>query len=169
MSDSLWPHGLQHARLPCPSLCPGVCPGLTHVHWLSQWCHPTISPSVSPFSSCPQSFPASGSFPVSWRFSSGGQSIGASALGSVLPMNIQGWLPLGLACLISLQSKSLSRVFSSTAVWKYQFFGVQPSSWSNCHIHAWHLEKPQLWLYRWLTAWYPQTVPATFVACNFLL
>ena len=98
MSDSLWPHGLQHTRPPCPSLTPGVysnsCP-------LSQWCHPTISSFVAPFFSCPQSFPASGSFPVSWLFASGGQSIGALASASVLPMNIQGWFPLGLTDLIS--------------------------------------------------------------------
>ena len=108
-------HGLQHARLPCPSRTPRVhsdsCP-------LSQWCHPTISSPVAPFSSCPQSFPASESFPVSQLFASGGQSIGTSASASVLPMNIQGWFPLGLTGLISLQSKGLSRVFSSS-VWKH--------------------------------------------------
>ena len=124
MSDSLWLHGLQHARLPCPSPSPRVfsnsCP-LSQGHYLS------ISSSVILFSSCPQSFPSSRSFPVSRLFVSGGQSIGASALASVLPTNIQGWFPLGLTGLISLQSKGLSRVFSSTTVWKHQFFRVQPS------------------------------------------
>ena len=124
MSNSLWSHEQQHARLPCPSLSPGVrsssCP-------LSQWPHPAISSSVGPFSSCPQSFPALGPFPVSWFFASGGQSIGASASASVLPVYIQGWSPLGLTGLISLQSKGLSGVFSGTTVQKHQFFGIQPS------------------------------------------
>ena len=126
MSDSLQPHGLQHSRPPCPSPAPGVhsnsCP-------LSQWCHPAISSSVVPFSSCPQSFQTSGSFPLSQFFASGGQSIGVSASASVLPMNIQGWLPLRLTGLISLQSKGLSRAFFSTTVQKHQFFGAQPSLW----------------------------------------
>ena len=113
ISDSLWPHGLQHARLPCPSLSPGVCSNSCP---LSQCYHPTISFSVTPFSSHPQSFPASGSFPMSWLFTSGGQSVEASASASVLPMNIQGWFPLGLTDLISLQSKGLFRVFLSTTV-----------------------------------------------------
>ena len=104
------------------------------------------SSSVVPFSSCPQSFPTSGSFPVSQFLTSGGQSIGASASASVLPMNIQNWFPLGLTGLISLQSKELSRVFSNTTVQKHQFFGPQLSLWSNFHIHTWLLEKPQLWL-----------------------
>ena len=95
-----------------------------------------------PFSSCPQSFPASGSFPMSQLFASGGQSIDVSVSASVLLMNIQGWFPLGLTGLISLLSKRLSRVFSSTTVWKHQFFGVQPSLWSNSHTHTWLLEKP---------------------------
>ena len=103
----------------------------THGHWVSWWCHPTISSSVIPFSSCFQSFPASGPFPMSWLFSSADESIGASASASVLPMNIQGWVPLGLTGLISLQSKGLSRVFSSTIVWKHQLFGTQPSLWCN--------------------------------------
>ena len=107
MSDSLQAHRLQHARLPCPSLSPGVCSN--SCPW-SHWCHPTISSSVVPFSSCLQSFPAPGSFPMSQLFTSGGQSIGASASASVLPVNIQGWFPLGLIGLISLQSKGLSRV-----------------------------------------------------------
>ena len=134
VSDTLLPHGLQHSRLPCPSLSPGVCSNSCPLSW---WCHPTISSSVVPYSSCPQSFPASGSFPRSWLFASGGQSIGVLTLASVLPMIIQCWFPLGLIGLISLQSKGLSRVFSRTIVWKHQFFGTQPSWWSNTHIHRW--------------------------------
>ena len=114
VSDSLRSHELQHTRLPCPSLSPRVCSDLCP---LSQWCHPTISSSVAPFSSCPQSFPASGSFPVSQLFTSGGQSIGA--LASVLLMSIQDWFPLGWTGLISLQSMGLSRVFSSTRDWNH--------------------------------------------------
>ena len=111
--------GLQHTRLPCPSLSPRVC-----ANWclLSRWCHPTISASVAPFSFCPQSFPALGSFLMSWLFASGGQSIGASA--SVLAMNIQGWFPLGLTGLISLLSKGLSRIMSSTMVRRHKFFST---------------------------------------------
>ena len=139
MSDCLQPHGLQHTSLPWPSLSPRICSDLCP---LSRWCHPTVSSFVSPFSLCPQSFPVSGSFPMSWLFTSGGQSIGASALASVLPMNIQGWFPLVLTGLISLMSKGLSRVFSSTTVWKHQLFGIQPSLWSSSHIHTWLLEKP---------------------------
>ena len=108
---------------------------------VSQWCHPTISSCVTLFSSCPQSFPASGSFLMSQLFASGGQSIGASASAPVLPVNIQGWFPLGLTALISLLSKGLSRVFSNTTVWKHQFFSAQPSLWSSSHIHTWLLEK----------------------------
>ena len=123
-SISLWPHGLQHARLPCPSPTPGAysnsCP-------LSQWCHPTISSSEIPFSSHLQSFSASGSFPVSLFFTTVGQSIGVSASTSGLPMNIQKWFPLGWTCWISLQSKELSRVFSNTTVQKHQFFSAQLS------------------------------------------
>ena len=115
MSDSLWLHGLQHTRLPCLSLSPGACSNSCP---LSLWCHKIISSSVIPFSSCLQSFPTSGSFPMSWLFAAGGQSIGASVLASVLPMNIQGWFPLGLTGLISSQSKGLSRVLSSTTVQK---------------------------------------------------
>ena len=126
MSDSLGPHGQQHARLPCPSVSPGVC---SNSCALSQWCHPNISSSVTPFSSCPQSFPASGSFPMSQLFTSGGQRIGA--LASVFAMNIQGLFPLGLTGLISLQSKGLWRVFSSTIVQKHQFFSVQFSSFAQ--------------------------------------
>ena len=137
MSNSLRPRGLQHVRLPCSSLSPGVCSNLCS---LSQWCHPTISSSVVPFS-CLQSFPVSGSFLTSQLFASGGQSIGASALTSVLPMNIQDWFPLGLTGWISLQSKGLSRVFSKTTVQKHQLFSAQLSLWFNSHIHTWLLEK----------------------------
>ena len=121
VSDSLRPHGLQHPRPPCPSSTPGVYPNSC---LLSRWCHPTILSSVVPFSSCLQSFPASGSFPMSQLFASGGQSIGVSASTSVLPMNIQNWSPLGWSW-ISLQSKGLSRVFSNTTVQKHQFFCTQ--------------------------------------------
>ena len=121
MSASLRPHGLQRTRLPYPSPFPGDCSNSCP---LSRWCHPTISFSIIPFSSCLQSFPASRSFPMSQLFSSGDQSIVASASASVFPMNIQGWFPLGLTCLNSLLSKGLSRVFSSTTVWRHQFFGT---------------------------------------------
>ena len=130
---TLRPHGLQHARPPCPSPTPGAysdsCP-------LSRWCHPTISSSVIPFSSRLESFPASGSFQMSQFFASGGQNIGVSASASVLPMTMQDWFPLGLIDLISLQSKGLSRVFNTMAQ-KYQFCSHQPSLWSNSHIHTW--------------------------------
>ena len=132
---TLRPHELQHARLPCPWLSPRVCSNSCSLSW---WCHLTISSSVSPLCSCTQSFPASGSFSMSRYFTSGGQSIGASA--SVLPMNIQGWFPLGLTGLISMLSKGFSRVFSSTTIQKHHFFGAQPSLWSNSHICAWLLE-----------------------------
>ena len=126
-------------QAPCPSPTSGVytnsCP-------LSPWCHPAISSSVIPFSSCPQSLPASGSFPMSQLFAWGGQSTGVSASASVLPMNTQDWFPLGWTGWISLQSKGLSRVFSNTTVQKHQFFGTQLSSQSNSHIHTWPLEKP---------------------------
>ena len=133
VSNSLWPHGLQHTRLPCPSPFPRDCSNSCP---LSQWCHPTISTSAVCFSSCLQSCPASGSFLMSWIFASGGQSIGASASASVLSMNIQGWFPLGLTGLISLLSKGLSRVFSSTTVWRHQFFGAQPFLMSSSHIYT---------------------------------
>ena len=120
-SDSVGCHGLQHARLPCPSPTPGTCSNSCPSSWWYDW---TISSSVVPFSSCLQFFPASGSFPRSQFFASGGQSIGTSDSASVLPMNIQGWFPLGLTGWISLQSKWLSRVFSSTTVQKHQFFGT---------------------------------------------
>ena len=125
VSDSLQPHEPQHARPPCPSPTPGVHPNPCS---LSRWCHPTISSSVVPFSSCPQSFPASGSFQMSQLFPSGGQSIGVSASTSVLPMNTQDWSPLGQASWIALQPKGLWRVFSNTTVQKHQFFDAQLSS-----------------------------------------
>ena len=131
MSDSLWPHGLEHTELPCPSLSPRVysnsCPS-------SQWGHPTISSSVIPFS-CLQSLPASGSFQMSQFFASGGQNTGASDPESVPPKNIQDWFPLGFTGLISLKSKGLSRVFSNITVQK-RYFSTQPSLWSNSHIHT---------------------------------
>ena len=120
-SNSLWPHGLQHARTPCPSPSPRTC---SHSCLLSRWCHPTTSFSVTPLSSCLQSFPASGPFPKSWLFISGGQSTGVSASAFVPPMNIQDWFPLGLNSLISLQSKGRSRVFSYTTDQKQQFFSA---------------------------------------------
>ena len=136
---SLPPHESQHARPPCPLPTPRVhsnsCP-------LSQWCHPAISSSVVPFSSCPQSFPASESFPISQLFAWGGQSTGVSVSASLLPMNTQDWSPLGWTGWISLQSKEHSRVFSNTTVQKHQFFGAQLSSQSNSHIHTWPQEKP---------------------------
>ena len=135
----LQPHGLQHARHPCPSPIPRACSNSCPS---SRWCHLTILFSVIPFSLCLQSFPASGCFPMSQVFASGGQGIGVSALVSVLPMNSQGWFSLGWTGWISLQSKGLSRVFSNTTVQKHQFFGTQPSLWSNSHIHTWLLEKP---------------------------
>ena len=134
---TLW---IKHTRLPCPSPVPGDCSNSCPSSW---WCHPTISSSVVPFSSCLQSFPASGSYLMSRFFASGGQSIGISASPSVLPMNIQDWFLLGsLIDWISLQSKGLSRVFSNTTVQKHQFFSAQPSSQSNSHIHTRPQEKP---------------------------
>ena len=139
VSDSLRSHESQHVRPSCPSPTPGVhsnsCPS-------SRWCHPAISSSVIPFSSCPQSLPASESFPMSQLFAWGGQSTGVSASASVLPMNTQDWFPLEWTGWISLKSKGLSRVFSNTTVQKHQFFGAQLSSQSNSHIHTWPLEKP---------------------------
>ena len=134
---TLRPHGLQHTRLPCPSLhgvCSNACP-------LSRWCHPPISSLFIPFSSCLQSFPASGSFPMSQLLTSGGQSIEASASASVLPVNIQDWFPLGLTSLISLLSKEVSRVFSRTTIWKHQSFGAQPSLWPNSNVYTWLLSE----------------------------
>ena len=138
VSDSLQPHESQHAQPSCPSPTPRVysnsCPS-------SQWCHPAISSSIVPFYSCPQSLPASGSFPVSQLFIWGGQSIGVSASASVLPMNTQDWSLLGWTGWISLQSKGLSRVFSNTTVQKHQFFGTQLSSQSSSHIHTYNYWK----------------------------
>ena len=127
------------ARLPCPSPAPRACSNSCPSSW---WCHPTISSSVAPFPPCPQSFPSSGSFPMSWLFASSGQSIGASASASVLLINIQDWFPSELTGWISLQSKALSRVFSSTTVQKLHFFGTLSSLWSNSYIHIRLLEKP---------------------------
>ena len=139
VSDSLQPHESQLARPPCPSPTPGVHPNPCPSSW---WCHPTISSSAVSFSSCLQSFPASGSFPMSQFFASRGQSIRVSASASVPPMNIQDWFPLGWTDWISLKSKGLSRVFSNTIVQKHQFFGAQPSLQSNSHVHTWLSEKP---------------------------
>ena len=139
VSDSLRPHELQHARPPCPSPTPRVHPNPCLSSW---WCHPAMSSSVVPFSSCPESLPASESFPMSQLFTWGGQSIGVSALAPVLPMNTQDWSPLGWTGWISLQSKGLSRVLYNTTVQKHQFFGAQLSSQSNSHIHTWPPEKP---------------------------
>ena len=139
VSDSSRPHGLQHARPPCPSPTPGVYSSSCPSSW---WCHPTISSSVVPFSSCPQCFPASGSFQISQFFTSAGQRIGVAVSASVLPMNLQDWFPLGWTGWISLQSKGLSRVVSNTTVQKHQFFGAQLSLQSNSHIYTWLLEKP---------------------------
>jgi len=134
---TLWPHGLQCTRLLFPSLSPGLCSNSCPLSW---WCYPTISSSVAPLSCCPQSFPASRSFPVSRLFASGGHSIGASASASVLSVNIQGRFPLGLTGLILL-SKGLSRIFSSTTIEKNQFFSAQLSLWSICHICTRLLER----------------------------
>ena len=139
MSDSLRPHESQHARPPCSSPSPRVH---SDSCLSSPWCHPAISSWVVPFSSCPQSLPASESFPISQLFAGGGQSTGASALASFLPKKSQGWSPSEWTDWISLQSKGLSRVFSNTTVQKHQFFSSQPSSQSNSHIHTWPQEKP---------------------------
>ena len=139
VSDSLRPHESQHARPPCPSQTPRVYSDLCP---LNQWCHPAISSSVVTFSSCPQSLPASGSFPMSQLLAWGGQSIRVSTSASVLPMNTQDLSPSGLTGWLSLQSKGLSRVFSNTTVQKHQFFSAQLSSQSNSHIHTWLLEEP---------------------------
>ena len=138
VSDSLRPHELQHVRPSCPSPTPGVH---SNSRPSSRWCHPAISSSVVPFSSCPQSLPASESFPMSQLFAWGSQSTGVSALASFLPKNTQGW-SLEWTGWISLQSKGLSRVFSNTTVQKHPFFGTQPSSQSNSYIHTWPQEKP---------------------------
>ena len=139
VSNSLWPHESQDVSPPCPSPSPGVH---SDSRPSSQWCHPANSSSVIPFSSCPQSFPALGSFPMSQLFTWGGQSIAVSASTTVLPMNTQNWSPLGWTGWISLQSKGLSRVFSNATVQKHQFFGTQLSLESNSHIHTRPQEKP---------------------------
>ena len=141
VSDSLRPHESQHARPPCPSPTPGVHPDSRP---LSQWCYPAILSSVVPFSSCPQSLPASESFPMNQLFTWGGQSIGVSALASFLPKNTQGWSPSEWTGWISLQSKGLSRVFPNTTVQKHQFFSAQLSSQSNSYIHTWPLRNHSL-------------------------
>ena len=138
MSDSLWPHELQHDRPPCPSPTPRIH---SNSRPSSRWCHPAISSFIVPFSSCPQSLPASESFPMSQLFAWGGQSTGVSALASFLPKNIQGCSPLEWIDWISLQFKGLSRVFSKTTVQKHQFFSAQLSSQSKSHIHTWPQEK----------------------------
>ena len=139
VTDSLRPHELQHARPPCPSSTPGVHSNSCPSGW---WCHPAISSSVIPFSSCPQSLPASESFPMSQLFAWGGQRTEVSALASFLPKKSQGWSPSEWTGWTSLQFKGLSRVISNPAVQKHQFFSTQPSSQSNSHIHRWSLEKP---------------------------
>ena len=139
VSDSLKPHGLQHARLPCPSPTPRACSNSCPPSW---WCYPIISFSVVPFSSCLQSFPTSGSFLMHQFFASVGPSIGTSASASVLPVTIQDWFPSGWTGLISLLSKGLSRVFSNTTVQRHQFFSAQLYLWCNSHIHTWLLEEP---------------------------
>ena len=136
VSDSLLPQGLPHTRPPCPSPSPKVCPSSRPLHW---WCHPAISSSDALFSFCPQSFPASGTFLLSWLFKSDDQNPGASASTSVLPVSIQGWFPLRLTDLIML-SKGLSGIFSSTTVQRHQFFGVLPSLQSSSHNCMWTLE-----------------------------
>ena len=137
VSDSLRPHGLQHTRISCPSPTPRACLNSSP---LSQWYHPTTSFSVAPFSSCSQSFPASGSFPVSWLFASCGQRTGASTSASVLLMKVQEWSPLGWTGWTSSQSKGLSRVFSNATDWKHPFFCAHPSLWSNSYIYTRLLE-----------------------------
>ena len=148
MSHSLRPHGVHHTRLPCSSLSPGVCSNSCP---LSRWCHPTTSSSVTPLFSRPQSFPASESFPVSRLFASGGQSIGASASASVLPVSTQGGFPLELSGWVSLQSKGRSGVFSSTTVGKHRFSGAQPSLWypsseKRLFSSPWSGVQPVVWL-----------------------
>ena len=136
---TLQPPGLQNARLPYPLQSPRAC---SNSRALSQWCYPTISSSVALFFSCPQSYPASGPFPMNQLFTPSDQSIRASASASDFPMNIQGWFPLVLTDLISLLSKELSRVFYNTTVQKFKFFSTKLTSWSISHIHTWLLEKP---------------------------
>ena len=141
MSNSLWPHGLQHSRPPCPSPSPEVCPSSCPLH---QWCHPAISSSIALFSFCPQSSPATGTFPMSHMFTLDDQNTGASASASVPPMSIQHLFPLRLTDLISLLSKGLPGIFSSTTVWRHQFFGILPSLQSSSHNHMWPLGRPYI-------------------------
>ena len=140
MSDSLWPHGLQHARPPCPSPTAALQSTQTHVHWVDDDIQPS-HPLLSPFL-LPSIFPNIRVFQMSQLFASGGQRIGVSVSTSVLPMNTQDWCPLGWTGWISLQSKGLSRVFSNATVQKHQFFSTQLSLYSNSHIHTWPMEKP---------------------------
>ena len=135
--DSLQPHGLHHSKHPCPSPSSEVCPSSCPLHW---WCRPAISSSDALLSFCPQSFPPSGTFPMSLLFTSSGQNTEASA--SVLPTSIQCWSPLRLTGLISLMSRGLSGAFSSTTVWRHQSFGILPSLWSSSHNGMWPLERP---------------------------
>ena len=137
--DSLWSHGLQHSRSAYPSSSPRICPNSHALYW---WCHPVISSSDTLFSFSPQSFPESGTFPMSHLFASDNSNIGASASASVLPVNIQGWSPLRLTGLISLLSKGLLGVFSSTTVQRHQFFGILPFLWSSSHNHTWSPGRP---------------------------
>ena len=144
LPDSLQLHGLQHTRPPCPSSSLEVCPSSCPLH---QWCHPAFSSSDALFL-CPQSVPASGTFPKSWLFTAGDQNTGASASASVLLENIQAWFPLRLIVLISLLSKEFSGVFSSTTVERHQIFGALPSLWFSSHNRMWPLGRPKPWLYR---------------------
>ena len=144
----LWPHELQHAKSPCPSPSPRVCPNSCSLY---SWCGLAISSSDALFSFCPQSFPASGTFPMSWLFTSGDQNTSASA--SVLPMSIQGWFPLRLTGLIFTLSKGLSGVSSSTTVQRHQFSGALPSLWSSSHNRTWPLGRPLPWLYINIYRW----------------
>ena len=139
VSNSLKPHGLEHARPPRPSPSPGVCLSSCSLHW---WCRPAISSSDALFSFCPQSFPASGTFPMSCLFTSDGQNTGALATALILPVNIQGWSPLRFTRLISLLSKGLSGIFSSTTVWRHQCFGILPSLWSSSQNSTRPLGRP---------------------------
>ena len=151
MSDSLWPHGLQLTRPPCPSPPPRVCPSSCSLH---QWCHPATLSSDALFSFCPQSFPASGTFLISYLFASDTQNTGASASASVIPVNIQGWSPLRLTGLIILLSKGLSGAFSSTTVRRHHYFGILTFLQSSSHNRMWPVGRPQPWLYRPLsTEW----------------
>ena len=141
VSDSLWPHRLHHARPPCPSPSPKVCPSSCPLHW---WCHPAISSSDAIFSFCPQSFPASGTFPMSQLMKTCDQNIGVWASASVFPMNIQGWFPFKINCSTLLQSEGILGVFSSTTVQRHQFFGALPSSQTSSHNCMWPLEDHSL-------------------------